>query len=69
MGDNKFSNRLTRLITDDSMFESELGGYMRYCRQMDLDEAGYFVPLAQFQERLDCYAQEIQRAVISHAAQ
>lgn len=69
MGDGKFSDRLARLIGDDSAFESELGGYMGYGQQMNLEEAGYLVPLAQFQERLDCYARDIQKAVKSHAAQ
>lgn len=69
MGDSKFSDRLTRLIGDDSTFESELGGYMGYGQQLDLNEAGYLVPLAQFQECLDCYARDIQKAVKSHAAE
>ena len=69
MGDSKFSSRLIRLMEDDSMFESEHGGYMGYSQQMSLEEAGYLVPLDQFQGHLDRYAQEIQKAVTSHAAQ
>lgn len=69
MGDSKFSDRLARLIEDDGMFESELGGYMGYSQQMDLEEAGYLVPLPQFRDRLNRYAQDIQKAVKSHAAQ
>lgn len=69
MEDSKFSDQLVRFIGDDSAFESEHGGYMGYARQMDLEEAGYLVPLAQFQSCLDRYAQDIQKAVKSHAAQ
>ena len=69
MGDSKFSDRLARLIEDDSTFESELGGYMGYSQQMDLEEAGYLVPLPQFRDHLNRYAQDIQKAVKSHAAQ
>lgn len=69
MGDSKFSSRLIQLMEDDSMFESEHGGYMKYGQYMSLKEAGYLVPLDQFQGHLDRYAQEIQKAVTSHAAQ
>lgn len=69
MGDSKFSSRLIQLMEDDSVFESEHGGYMRYSQYMGLEEAAYLVPLDQFQERLDCYAQEIQKAVTSRATQ
>lgn len=69
MGENKFSDRLTCFIESDSTVESEHGGYMGYGQQMNLATAGYLVPLAQFQERLDRYAQEIQKAVKSCEAQ
>ncbi len=69
MGDSKFSSRLIRLMEDDSTFESEHGGYMGYSQQIGLDEAGYLVPLDQFQGHLDRYAQEIQKAVMSRATQ
>lgn len=69
MGDSKFSERLICFIEDDSTSESEHGGYMKYSKQMNLTEAGYLVPLVKFQERLDQYAQEIQKAVKSFEAQ
>lgn len=71
MEENRFSGRLAGFTEDDGTFESESehGGYMKYACQMSLADAGYLVPLDQFQESLDCYAQEIQKAVRYRAAQ
>lgn len=65
MEENRFSGRLASFTAEDGTFEteSEHGGYMKYAGQMSLADAGYLVPLDQFQESLDRYAQEIQRAV------